>query len=58
MNDQVQQLPALDAVLVLEFRSERLPVALLALQQAGFRVEHVINTNNQYRIEDSKEIAK
>lgn len=58
MSNQVQQLPALDSVVVLEMRSERLPAALLALQQAGFRVEHVINTNNQYRIQDSKEIAK
>lgn len=58
MNDQMQQLPALDQVLVLELRSERLPVALLALRQAGFSVVNVINTNNQYRIADSKEIKK
>lgn len=41
--------------LLLEFHSERMIDAMHALQRAGFRVEHVINTTNRFRVEDAQE---
>lgn len=40
---------------LLEVHSERMVDALHALRDAGFRVEHVINTNNRFRVEDAQE---
>lgn len=41
---------------LLELHSERMIDALMALEEAGFKVSHVINTSNRYRIDDAKEI--
>lgn len=41
--------------LLLEFRSERMIDAMHALRDAGFTVEHVMSTNNRFRVEDARE---
>jgi hypothetical protein len=40
------------APFLLEFHSERMVDLMLAVREAGFRVEHVANTKNRFRIED------
>ena len=40
------------APFLLELHSERMVDAMLALREAGFRIEHVANTENRFRIED------
>jgi hypothetical protein len=45
------------APFLLEFHSERMVDAMLALREAGFRVEHVANTENRFRIEDDNNAA-
>lgn len=49
----VTLLPA--APFLLELRSERMIDAILALNEAGFRVTHVAKTANRFRIEDNEE---
>lgn len=44
------------APFLLELHSERMVDALLALNQAGFSVTHVKNTQNRFRIEDEQEL--
>lgn len=52
-SNNVVQLPA--TPFLLELHSERMIDAMHALRDAGFRVEHVINTNNRFRVEDAQE---
>lgn len=44
------------APFLLELHSERMVDALLALNQAGFRVTHVKNTTNRFRIEEEEQL--
>lgn len=44
------------APFLLELHSERMVDALLALNEAGFIVTHVKNTQNRFRIEDEQEL--
>lgn len=44
------------APFLLELHSERMVDALLALNQAGFRVTHVKDTTSRFRIDDEEEL--
>lgn len=50
---KVTRLPA--PLFLLEVHSERMIDAMHALRDAGFTVEHVMNTNNRFRVEDARE---
>lgn len=41
---------------LLELHSERMVDALMALNQAGFKVTHVKDTDNRFRIDDETEL--
>jgi hypothetical protein len=41
--------------LVLELRSERFVDAVIALKQAGFRLDQIKGTHNRFRILDAKD---
>lgn len=41
---------------LLELHSERMVDALLALNEAGFKVAHVAGTTNRFRIDDLEDL--
>lgn len=43
-------------IFLLELHSERMVDAMMALNQAGFRITHVRGTENRFRIDDEQEL--